>query len=186
VTVSPVQARWAARHIRESGLSDRVACVEGDYSDLPPGLGQADLAYAIESFVHAPAPDRFFAQCARLLRADGMLVICDDILRAPAGSADLRTVERFMRGWRVNALLRRGELQALARSAGFEHEFTDDLTPHLETHRVRDRAIAALVASFGWLLSDQSRFGHLAGGSALQTCLARGWIGYELAVFRRR
>jgi hypothetical protein len=30
------------------------------------------------------------------------------------------------------------------------------------------------------------RYGHLLGGSALQDCLAHGWIGYEFAVFRRQ
>ena len=64
ITLSPVQARLAERRIRESGLSDRIRCVEGDYCDLPIDIGPADLAYAIESFVHVQDPARFFAQCA--------------------------------------------------------------------------------------------------------------------------
>jgi hypothetical protein len=74
----------------------------------------------------------------------------------------------------------------LAEAAGFDHVSTVDLTPHLDGGRPRDRLIAACVAVFGWLPLDGTRFGHLLGGSALQTCLSRGWIGYDLALFRRR
>ena len=35
------------------------------------------------------------------------------------------------------------------------------------------------------LLPDASRYGYVAGGSALQTCIEREWIGYDLALFRR-
>ena len=31
----------------------------------------------------------------------------------------------------------------------------------------------------------EARVGPLIGGSALQLCLERGWVGYDLAVFRR-
>ena len=186
MTLSPVQARLAAERISEAGLSDRVSCLVGDFNDLPAGLGPADLAYAIESFVHGPAPDRFFAGCARLIRPGGLLVICDDITRSPAEPAARRTIERFCRGWHVNTLLDQPALRALARDAGFEHESTTDLTPYLEIRRPRDRAIDALGALFGGLPAVSDRFGYLIGGSALQTCLARGWIGYDLTVLRRR
>src|SRR5207244_1771625 len=57
ITLSPIQAELAARRVREAGLSNRIACIQGDYGDLP-AIGPADLAMAIESFVHAPAPAR--------------------------------------------------------------------------------------------------------------------------------
>ena len=44
------------------------------------------------------------------------------------------------------------------------------------------RVLAAVAARvpFGARLVDD-----WVGGSALQECLAQGWIGYELSVFRR-
>ena len=75
-------------------------------------------------------------------------------------------------------------MRALAAEAGFEHRSTHDLTPFLETGRPRDRAIGLLAALVGWLPID-ARLGHLTGGNALRTCLRRGWIGYDLALFRR-
>jgi len=185
ITVSGVQARLAARRIAEAGLSGRVACIEGDYCDLPTSVAQADLAYAIESFVHGPAPDRFFSQCRRLIRPAGLLVVCDDVRRSTSDPAAARAIERYTRGWRVNTLLHRDELYGLAHAAGFEHESTTDLTQFLETRRPRDRAIGVLVAMVGRLPLYGGRFGPLLGGSALQTCLERGWIGYDFMVFRR-
>ena len=184
VTLSPLQARLAAQRIRAAGLHDRIRCLEGDYTDPGLALPAADLAYAIESFVHGPDPAGFFAQCARIVRPGGLLLICDDVRRAGGGAAARRTIERFRRGWRINTLLDREGLRALAAKAGFEHRATDDLTPFLETRRPRDRAIGLLAALVGWLPVD-ARLGHLTGGSALQICLRRGWIGYDLALFRR-
>lgn len=185
VTVSPVQARLAQDRIRARGFADRLQCIEADYSDLPSSVGPADLAYAIESFVHGSTPERFFAQCSRIVRPGGYLVMCDDFRRPSAGSAAAQTIDRFRRGWRVNTLIDRDELRALARAAGFEHESTTDLSPYLELRRLRDRVADAMLAFVGWHPWVANRFDYVTGGSALQTCLRRGWIGYDLALFRR-
>ena len=100
-----------------------------------------------------------------------------------ADRAARRTVDRFRRGWRINTLLDREALRALAAAAGFEHRSTRDLTPFLELGRPRDRLIGLLAALIG-RLPVEAWLGHLTGGSALQTCLRRGWIGYDLALFR--
>ena len=186
VTLSRVQAGIARERIQAAGLAGRVTCIEGDYCDLPAECPPADVAYAIESFVHGPDPERFFAQCARLVRPGGLLIITDDFTRPPSPPAAARTIARFRRGWHVATLLDRNTLQAHARAAGFEHDSTTDLSPFLELRRPRDRAIAALLSVVRWLPLDASRFDPLIGGSALQTCLAKGWIGYDFAVFRRQ
>jgi tocopherol O-methyltransferase len=186
VTLSPVQVRVARERIEAAGLSDRVACIEGDYGDLPEGTKTADVAYAIESLVHGPAPARFFAEAARLVRPGGALVICDDVRRRANSRKAERAIDRFKLGWHVNSLLEADELRSLAGEAGFEHDSTEDLSPYLELRRPRDRVISAAVATCGWLPPARARFGHLIGGSALQKSLAGGWIGYDLMVFTRR
>ena len=185
VTLSPVQARLAQRRIAQSRRPDRIRCIEADYCELPNDCDTADLAYAIESFVHGPDPERFLNQCARIIRPGGLLIICDDFRRPVTDPAAARTVERFCHGWHINSLLQPSELRQLAGAAGFDHHSTIDLTEYLELGRPRDKAIALLVGLFGWMPAVSNRFDHLLGGTALQTCLSRRWIGYELAVFRR-
>jgi SAM-dependent methyltransferase len=185
ITLSPVQQRVATNRIREAGHSDRLRCLAGDYSALPDDVGRADLAFAIESFVHASDPVAFLAQCRHLLRPGGMLVIADDFLRSASSADAAGTIARFKSGWRVNTLLLAGELEALARAAGFTHVRTTDLTPFVEIRRPRDRFVRGVLSLIGWLPLEDTRLGYLVGGSALQTALARGWIGYDLSVFRR-
>jgi SAM-dependent methyltransferase len=185
ITLSPVQARFAEQRIRESGFADRIRCIEGDCCDVPIGTGPADLAYAIESFSHVQDPARFFAQCRRLIRPGGLLLICDDFQRSSDEPGAAHAIERFRRGWHINTLITREELRGVARAAGLEHESTTDLSPYLELRRVRDRIANVLLALFSWFLPDASRYSYVAGGSALQTCLERDWIGYDLALFRR-
>jgi SAM-dependent methyltransferase len=186
VTLSPIQVRAARERIEAAGLSDRVTCIEGDFGNLPDGMQAADVAYAIESFVHAPDPARFFAEAARLVRPGGSLVICDDVRRPVNSRKAERAMHRFELGWHINSLLEAGELQSLAGEEGFEHESTEDLSKYLELRRPRDRVIGAAVATFGWLPLEKTRYGSLVGGSALQKGLAAGWIGYDLMVFIRR
>ncbi len=186
VTLSPVQVRIAGERLRASGLAERVSCLEGDFTALPPTLTPAHLAFAIESFVHSPSAPAFFAACARVVAPGGWLAICDDVLRTTADARSGPMVERFRRGWRVNTLLTREQLATHAETAGFVLDSTVDLTPWLELGRPRDRAIALFVALFGWLPLEATRIAHVVGGSALQTCLARGWVGYELNWFRRQ
>jgi SAM-dependent methyltransferase len=185
VTLSPIQVRAARERIASAGLSERVACIEGDYGDLPDGMQAADVAYAIESFVHGPDPARFFAEAARLVRPGGVLVICDDVRRRATSREAERAIRRFRLGWHVNSLLEADELRSLAGAGGFEHSSTEDLSSYLELGRPRDRIIDAAVAIFGRLPLERTRVGHLVGGSALQKSLAGGWIGYDLMVFTR-
>lgn len=186
ITISPVQARLASRHIREAGLSDRLICVEADYCALPADIPAADLAYAIESFVHGPDAYAMLAAWANVIRPGGLLVVCDDFARPTTSTAAARAIEQFRRGWHVNTLLSPGELRATAQSAGFEHDFTDDLSPALELRRGRDRLVNLIASAASRWPFAVNRLDHLVGGSALQECLARGWIGYDFAVFRRR
>ena len=185
ITISPVQADIAARHLAAAGLTSRITCIEGDYCDLPADVSPADMAYAIESFVHAPSPHAFFDQCRRLIRPGGLLIICDDVRGENDSVQASRTIDEFCDGWHVNALLTPEALRTMAHDAGFAHEWTRDLTPYLELGRMRDRAVSLMLSTMALLGMDRSRFDDLVGGRALQTCLRRGWVRYELAVFRR-
>jgi SAM-dependent methyltransferase len=184
ITVSPTQAQIAGRRLVEAGLGDRVRIIAGDFAEVPDDVAPADVVFAIESFVHAPDAGRFFAQCRRLVRSGGALVICDDFLRAAESAEAAAAIERFCRGWHINTLLAPEDLHALAVAAGFEHESTTDLSPYLELGRLRDRIVDALAGPIERLPWRWSRLDPWLGGGALQTCLRNGWLGYDLVVFR--
>ncbi|HUE89636.1 MAG TPA: methyltransferase domain-containing protein [Vicinamibacterales bacterium] len=184
ITLSPTQAALARERIAGAGLSDRVTVLVGDYTDVPRDVVPADLVFGIESFVHAPDATRFFAQCRRLVRPGGAFVICDDFRRAAAGPEATAAIERFRRGWHINTLLEPEDLLALAAAAGFDHESTTDLSPYVEISRLRDRLVDVLARPIERLPWRWSRLDPWLGGSALQTCLRNGWLGYDLVVFR--
>jgi tocopherol O-methyltransferase len=185
ITISPVQAQLARERIARAGLSARATCLEGDFAHLPD-LRPADLAYAIEAFVHAPSAEQFFEQCRALVRPEGVLILCDDFKRGRAAAPGAApAVEQFRRGWHINTLLTTDELCEVASQAGFEHHSTTDWTHYLELNRPRDRVVSALAPLVGWLPLQATRVGHLLGGSALQKCLDRRWIGYDFVVLQR-
>jgi tocopherol O-methyltransferase len=185
VTLSPIQARAARERIRQAGLDRRVECLEADFCNLPDSIRPAHLAYAIESFVHAPSAERFFGECRKLLAPGGVLVLCDDFRRRSTSTEAAAAIERFSRGWHINTLPTPDELHELAGEAGFEHRSTTDLTYYLELNRPRDRVVSLILPFVSWLPLHETRFGHLVGGTALQRCLDRRWVGYDFVVFQR-
>lgn len=185
ITLSAVQADIARRRIRAAGLADRLRVLAGDYTELADRIPQADLAFAIESFVHVPDATRFFEKCGRLVRPGGVLVICDDFVRPASGIASAAAIERFRRGWHINTLLSAEQLRSLAAAAGFVHQSTTDLSPYVEIGRVRDRAFDLLAAAVERLPWRWPALDPWLGGSALQACLRHGWVGYDFVVLRR-
>ncbi|HET9956903.1 MAG TPA: class I SAM-dependent methyltransferase [Polyangiaceae bacterium] len=189
VTISSVQVEIAASFIAQRGWSDRVQCIQGDYCELPDRIPpDADVAFAIESFVHGPSPTRFFSEAARMLKPGGLLMVCDDLLASPLESLiepTSRLAERYRVGWQAVTLVTEQQLLAEAGKAGLTHAATWDLTGHLELDRPRDRAISVLVALLGELPIRSSYFGMLKGGDALQKGLKAGWLQYKAVLLEK-
>jgi cyclopropane fatty-acyl-phospholipid synthase-like methyltransferase len=188
ITLSPKQAAFAQQRIEAEGLAGRVRCLEGDFSALPAGLPAADMAFAIESFVHAPDAARFFAEASKLVRPGGYLIVLDDLLTSSSLPTDPKAkgwLERFRRGWLAFNLKAQDEANQLAADVGFKHVETVDLTPYLEIRRRRDYAIGALMRCFGWLPIMGNYWSMLYGGHANQVSVKRGWIKYLFVVWQR-
>jgi SAM-dependent methyltransferase len=188
VTISEAQVALAKRRIEEQGLAASVECVQGDFCALPPGLPAVDLAFSIEAFVHAPSGEDYFRECARLIRPGGLLIVCDDFisdatLRSEGRAA--RWIERFRRGWIAPNVKTEDEARSMARSAGFSHVETVDLSPYLEIRRIRDYAAGALMRCLGWLPVKNNYWSMLYGGHALQIALKRGFIQHLFVVWKR-
>ena len=189
ITLSPTQVELARDEARSRGLASQCTFRRGTFLDLP-AIGPADLAYAIEAFVLASDPSRFFAEAASVVRPGGRLVIVDDVLADPDSRPAVddrarRWVETFRAGWQADGLRSRTTVRSLARDEGFVCRGDRDLTPDLHLHRLRDRLIAWGVVPLKPLLWRWAYFRGLIGGHALQQCLAAGLIRYRCLVFER-
>jgi SAM-dependent methyltransferase len=175
VTNSAIQQQLADQRARTLGLTGQCRFIWGDFHDLPR-MKAFHVAYAIESFIHAADPQRFFDAVAGQLAHRGRLMICDDFLAGGSLSRRGRKwVERFKTGWHANSLLPQGAVLSMAKKAGFELLDVVDLSPYL-------RPINPIVLSVMQLVSRlplPSSYGdNLSGGAALQVCIKNGWTKY--------
>lgn len=157
--------------------------LRGDFcSDpLPPAI---DLAYAIESFVHARDPRAFFENVASSLRPGGRLVLVDDVLAKDA--TDQTPVRDFVWGWHAASLLATRDVDRIAAASALALVTDRDLTPYLALDRPRDRALSLFLPLLRPFLSDSPRTRSLVGGNALRKCLKQELIEYRFRVWERR
>lgn len=176
ITVSSTQYESARRRGKAQWL-------KGDFcgDPLPSDM---DLAYAIESFLHARDARYFFRNVGRALRPGGRLVLVDDFLAA--GTPDEPPLRDFAWGWHAGSLLPLEEIDAMARASELFLVSDRDLTPCLSLDRPRDRVLAFLLPLLRPFLPDGPRVRSLVGGNALRTCLERGLVSYRFRVWEKR
>lgn len=181
VTISQAQVQLAQQRAAALGLAERVRFAQGSFSAMP-ALSASHGAYAIESFVHADDAAGFFTMASRHLLPGGRLVLCDDFLNPPHTPDAHACVARFRRGWHLNTLLSEEDTCALAASAGFTLVQVQDLSAHLRGfHPVILGAVSALTrVPLPW-----AYWHNLAGGTALQRCVKKGWTRYLALVWER-
>lgn len=73
-TISEAQASLARERIASAGLSDRISVIQADYRDL---TGQYDKLVSIEMIeaIGSEYLEAYFAQCERLLKPEGRMVL---------------------------------------------------------------------------------------------------------------
>ncbi len=184
VSISPEQVRLARRFADRSDPSPGDVRFEvADFTALPEHLTGFDLAFAIESFVHADPASAFFHEVAEALDPGGALVVVDDFR---TGGGDDARLDDFRTGWHAPSLVTVAEAAALAGDAGLDLVSSRDLSPLQRLGRPRDRFVHAvqplLRRARGRSLWAQS----LVGGDALQACHRAGLLEYRLLRFQRR
>jgi SAM-dependent methyltransferase len=183
VSISPAQVRLADRFAARGGpLQGTVRFTPADFTALPGDLTGFDLAFAIESFVHADPAAVFFDQAARALRAGGALVVIDDIR---VGDRDAPALDDFRAGWHAPSVLSVAEAEALAAEAGLSLAASVDLSSLQRLGRPRDRVIHAVLPLLRRLRGRSLWAQSLVGGDALQHCHRAGLLEYRMLRFER-
>lgn len=184
VSLSRVQIRLAERFAaRSRPLRGSVKFVAADFTALPAYLGGFDLAFAIESFVHADPASAFFRHAARALRPGGALVVIDDVR---TGDPTDPRLDDLRRGWHAAALVSVTEAAALATDAGLSLVGSRDLSSLQRLGRPRDRLVRAAQPVLRRVRDRSVWAESLVGGDALQRCHRAGLLEYRLLRFVRR
>jgi SAM-dependent methyltransferase len=184
VSISPEQIRLAKRFAdRDGPLRGSTRFEVGDFTARPEHLTGFDLAFAIESFVHAEPAAAFFREVAGALLPGGALVVIDDFRTGDRGDGRL---DDFRTGWHASSLMTVPEAEALAIDAGLDLAASRDLSPLQRLGRPRDRVIHAAQPLLRRIRGRSLWAQALVGGDALQACHRNGLLEYRLLRFVRR
>jgi SAM-dependent methyltransferase len=191
-TISGTQARMGKAFLKESGIPD-ASIVQADFTadEFARSLsGPADLAFAVESFIHVERMPERLAAIAQLIKPGGKLILCDDMLarkhtESEGRPREARWLREFRAGWHAAGLESIDVIVGAAAAAGLRLEEIRDLTPYLELDRTRDIAARVFMSLVRWSPLRPPWFANLLGGNALQLCLKNGIIRYMFAVFTR-
>lgn len=186
VTLSPVQAKFAQEQFVATGLAERLRCVEASFTQLPAELGEFDLAFSIEAFIHSPTPEAYFAEAAKHLKPGAQLALVDDFLTGqPETPRTRRWLHEVEIGWYANTLRTPEQLAATAASYGLTLTRNDDLTQYLELRRPRDLFLTAVMSVGRYLPIRSPLWKSWLGGNALQLALQARAIEYRFLVFEK-
>jgi len=186
ITISGTQAAEANKRILLLGLSDHISIIEGSFLSIPSTIPQADLAYAIESFIHSPDASGFFKEASRTLKQHGSLVLFDDFLRSPTHHPiESAILQDLRRGWLANALLTSNAVKTIAAEHGLQFVSGTDYTPSLRLGRLRDQVVRLMTPVARLFVSQSQYCRFLIGGDARQKAYQKDLLRYEMLVFTK-
>ena len=186
ITLSEHQGAQAREFFIANSPVNPVEIATGDFLQLSRHYKDIDLAYAIESFIHAENLPQLFAELSKALAPGGRLIIFDDVRsNVKADQRGERILRDFKQGWKAKNLSDQAQYRQSANEAGLILERSENLTSFLDLWRPRDVMISA-IAPFARLLKGQSAYAtFLVGGNARQQAYKRGLLQYMLLVFQK-
>jgi ubiquinone/menaquinone biosynthesis C-methylase UbiE len=137
VNLVPRQIEIARRRAIQHGLADQVRFEVGDGMDLAFEDGSFDGVTVFESGCHMPEKDRFYRECARVLKPGGRFLGIDWMTKEGISHLDTRRyIEPICRLHGIPNLISVDEFRSHLRSVGLIIETFEDLTPYTGLSRM--------------------------------------------------
>ena len=133
VDLVPRHVELARRRAADEGLAARTTFAVADATQLPMEDETFHHVCAVESAYHAADKDRFYGECARVLRPGGMFLGTDWLRRGTKD--DERHLEPVREHFAIPELLTLDELRDHLRHAGLVPELVEDLRARGEIER---------------------------------------------------
>jgi ubiquinone/menaquinone biosynthesis C-methylase UbiE len=181
ITISETQTQIARQRAKSTSVSDKTNFITADFETLSE-MANLDAIYAIESLVHARDLKAILERAAKMLRTNGRFILCDDFLSPDVSPMGQVWVERFKRGWQLNSLVTIEELETIAENAGLRLVESHNLTAFL---RGFPAPILNVMSQITRIPVPWAYWRNLAGGTALQVCVKRGWTRYQAFVWEK-
>ena len=131
ITLSPVQASRATERARAASLNSSVQFQVANALKMPFEDNSFDFIWSLESGEHMPDKTQFIAECYRVLKPEGKLILATWCHRETGMAGDLTTseIKHLKEIYRVYCLpyvISISEYQAIALQCGFNNIKTDD------------------------------------------------------------
>lgn len=162
ITLSPYQANRAGERAREAKANGSLGFLVADALQVPFADNSFDWVWSLESGEHMPDKTRFLAECYRLLKPGGTLMLatwCHRPIDGEQGRLTADEVEHLSQIYQVYYLpyvISLPEYAAIAQSTGFENVQTEDwsqaVAPFWDDviRSALDPAVALGVLLAGW------------------------------------
>jgi tocopherol O-methyltransferase len=133
LTISPVQARMAARTAKTLGLSDRVQFQVADANQWRPVPESVDMIWIMESSEHFQDKEAFFKRCASALKPGGVLAVCAWLRRdGPMREDEQELVAAIAKAMLSASLGNLTDYQGWMRESGLAVVTAEDITRRIE------------------------------------------------------
>jgi tocopherol O-methyltransferase len=132
ITLSPVQASRAKERALDIGLDAQVHFEVANALAMPFADNTFDLVWSLESGEHMPDKAKFLAECYRVLKPGGKMILatwCHRETTSVAGdltSSEIAHLKEIYRVYCLPYVISLSEYRAIASECGFKNLQTDD------------------------------------------------------------
>jgi sarcosine/dimethylglycine N-methyltransferase len=97
INISNRELDLARERTPDSGVADKVSFQYGDFHDLPFGDEEFDVVWSQEAFLHGADKERILAECHRVLKPGGRVVISDLLIHGDVPDEEREAIHARVR-----------------------------------------------------------------------------------------